>query len=346
VKWLALVLVVLAAGCGGESSVGSDPDLSEPEAMMLRLSDLPAGFRYGDDRDCGEVGTTEGNVPDLDQFLIATRPRACFGDFSREWGGEPATVQTVLFVFDSEDDARRAWEARKELFANFGRIPITTEFGHHDAVTFDSEGVLRPGAGEAWRDERLVVAVYEEGLPGDPGRDFANALAEKQESRIESPSDPSEEDDREVGLEDPAVTIPVYWLGREFDPGALPKLTLYRGDHVGPGSGPGSDVKIDYDTDGGGVTLDLWRPEEWARFKTTRLGRLGQCRPPAAVEIEGGRAEICEAAPGHWLARAYFDEVVVAVNMPYCFSCVGRPASDPYNSRAGMAAVVGGLSRR
>ena len=345
-KRLALLLVALAAGCGSDGSVGGEIDLSEPAAMMIRLSDLPEGFRFGEDRDCGQVGTTEGNEPELDQFLIATRPRACFGDFSREWGGEPATVQTVLFVFDSDDDARRAWELRKTLFANFGRILITTEQGHHDAVTFDSNGVLKPGAGEAWRDGRLVVAVYEEGLGGEQGRDFAADLALKQQRRIENPSDPTEEDDREIGLEDPAITIPVYWLGRGFDPEGLPRLTLYRGEHVGRGRGPGSDVKIDYDAEGGGVTLDLWKPPAWRRFAETRLGKLAGCARPERVEIEGGRAEICEAHPDHWLAHAFYDEVVVAVNMPYCHSCVGRPSGDPYNSREGMEAVVKGLSRR
>jgi len=346
VKRIALLLVAFAAGCGGEPSVGGEADLAEPAAMMLRLSDLPEGFRYGNDRDCGEVGTTEGNVPELDQFLIATRPRACFGDFSREWGGEPATVQTVLFVFDSEDDARRAWEVRRTLFANFGRILITTEQGHHDAVTFDSEGVLRPGAGEAWRDGRLVVAVYEEGLGGEEGRDFASELAQKQEDRLDSPSDPTAEDEREVGLEDPAITIPVYWLGREFDAGGLPKLTLYRGDHVGPGRGPGSDVKIDYDTDGGAVTLDLWKPEAWQRFKTTRLGRLARCVRPIAVEVAGGRGEVCRSGAGRWFAHAYYDELVVAVNMAYCLTCDESRSGDPYNSREGMEAVLRGLNRR
>ena len=343
---IALLLVAFAAGCGGEPSVGGEADLAGPAAMMLRLSDLPAGFRYGNDRDCGEVGTTDGNVPELDQFLIATRPRACFGDFSREWGGEPATVQTVLFVFESEDDARHAWEVREALFANFGRILITSEHGRHDAVTFDSSGVLKPGAGEVWRDGRLVVAVYEEGLGGEEGRDFASDLAQKQEMRIESPSDPTEEDDREIGLEDPAITIPVYWLGRKFEPDGLPKLTLYRGDHVGPAAGPGSDVKIDYDADGGGVTLDLWKPEAWRRFKTTRLGQFARCGRRIAVEVAGGRAEVCHADGGRWFAHAYYDEVVVAVNMAYCLTCGEPQSGDPYNSREGMEAVVRGLKRR
>jgi hypothetical protein len=71
------------------------------------------------------------------------------------------------------------------------------------------------------------------------------------------------------------------------------------------------------------------------------------------LEVPGGRAEIyggyskgCGAEPDHWLAHVYYDEVVVAVNMAYCYACGGRSADDPYNSREGMEAVVRGLKRR
>jgi hypothetical protein len=87
--------------------------------------------------------------------------------------------------------------------------------------------------------------VYEEDVNGGPDRKFAAALADKQRDRIESPSEPSApEDDREVGLSDPAIAVPVYWLGLEFEPEGLPKLELYRGDYLGGGHGPGAEVKI------------------------------------------------------------------------------------------------------
>jgi hypothetical protein len=334
----ALAALLVLAGCGGDSGASEEPNLSEVEAMTLRLSDLPQGFRYGDDRGCGELGTTEGKEPELDRFLIAAEapPRACLGDFTREWGGPPPLVQTALFLFDSFEDAERAWELRKMLFRSFARILLTTERGEGDAVAFDSEGLQRLGAGEAWRDGQLVAAVYEEGLAGAEGREFAASLAEKQRERIESPSSPGREEDREIGLEDPAISIPIYWLGREFAPEGLPKLELERGEHLS-GDGPGNDVKIDY-SGGGIVTLDLWRPEAWERFEHTRLGKLARCQAR-------GRVRICRGRIGHWLAQVHEDGVVVAVNMPYCFAC-RRPADDPYNSRRAMEAVVAGLRRR
>jgi len=355
VKRLALLLAALAAGCGGESPLGSEPNFSEPAAMMLRLSDLPQGFRYGDDRGCNEIGTTEGQKPELDEFLIETRPRTCLGNFSREWGGEPTIVQTALFLFDSDEDASRAWEMRAALLRSFAGIFITTPRGGGEQIAFDSRGVLKRGAGEAWRDGRLVVAVYEEGLAGGPGRVFARDIAEKQRHWIESPSDPSAEDDREIGLEDPAIAIPVYWLGREFQPAGLPGLTLYGSEHL-RGSGPGNEVKIDYEADGGGVTLDLWMPEAWERFKTTRLGRLfwrSRCARRSEVSVAGARAEIyggragdCRGEPDHWLATVHYPDVVVAVNMPYGTMSADTPGSGPYNSREGMEAVAKGLRRR
>jgi hypothetical protein len=351
-----LAATVLVAGCGGESpETARDPP--RLEAAMLRLGDLPAGFRYGDDRGCGPVGTTEGSVPDLDEFIIETRPRACLGEFSRAYGGEPGQVLTALFRFETDEDAERAWERRKELFGSYASIFITSERPRREVVEFDSRGLNEPGVGETWRDGRLVVAVYEEGLSGDAGRWFARDLAEKQRGRIEAPHEPDaeQEDDREVGLDDPAITVPVYWLGRDFTADGLPPLKLYRGDHLG-GSGPGSEVKIDYEGERASVTLDLWKPSEWEGFKTTRLGRMiwsGPCARRGEVVLEGGRAQIyggyskgCEGDPDHWLAHVYYPAVVIAVNMSYCYMCGGRSPTDPFNSREGMEAVVRGLRPR
>jgi hypothetical protein len=354
---LLLAALLFIVGCGGESSKTADPANSPLEAMMLRLSDLPKGFRYGDDAACGQVGTTEGSVPELDRFILETRPKACFGEFNRVYGGEPGQVQTALFRFDSDADAERAWERRKQLFGSYGPIFITTERPRGEFIEFDSRGLNNPGVGETWRDGSLVVAVYEEGLAGDQGRWFARDLAERQRRRIESPTKPVEtqEDNREVGLDDPLIVVPIYWLGQEFAPEDLPRLELYRGDHLG-GAGPGNEVKIDYQGERAAVNLDLWKPDEWREFKTTRLGKMiwsGPCARRSELMVEGARAEIyggyskgCDGEPDHWLAHVYYPDVVVAVNMSYCYMCGGRPASDPYNSRTGMEAVVRGLRRR
>jgi hypothetical protein len=126
---------------------------------MLRLGDFPAGYVYGDDRGCGVGGTTEGTQPEVDKFLIETRPSICFGELTRSWGGPSQVVRTALFRFRKDADAERAWELRKPLFDAYVGISLTTEHsGEDDAVAFDSKGLNYPGAGEAWRDGRLVAA--------------------------------------------------------------------------------------------------------------------------------------------------------------------------------------------
>jgi hypothetical protein len=286
VKLLLAAALLLLAGCGGESQIGAEPDLSEPAAMMLRLSDLPAGFRYGDDGGCGDHATTDGHHPKLDEFLFDARPRWCVGDFTREWGGPPRNVSTAVFLFDSDSEAGRAWEFRRPLFDRLARIRLTNERARGETVAFDSEGLQQLGAGEAWHDGRRVVAVYEEGLAGEAGRRFAHTLAVKQRARIESPSSPQEEHDRELALEDPALGIPVYWLGRRFAPPGLPVLTLERAEYVR--DAPGREVEIDYAGEGSRVALHLWRAEEWrASRRPTGLTAVPFDEVVVTVEADG-----------------------------------------------------------
>lgn len=196
-----------------------------------------------------------------------------------------------------------------------------------------------------------------------------------------------EQDDREVALDNPELGIPIYWLGREFAPGGgLPDLRLYEASGpYGPGGSPGNVVKIDYTR---AVNIDLWERAKWDRFLHTRLGRLvwdspcaqgtkvglarGQAviyagyasraplpaptlrsqpgqRAPRQTEPPEAQAEPCPKRPfDRYLAHVYFGDVVVSVNLPYCFACSPRPtgARDPYNSKEGMEAIVRGLHRR
>jgi hypothetical protein len=357
--------LAVLAGCGGDSDGPGAPDLSNPAEMMLRLSDLPRGYGQGDDRGCGQFGSTEGASPGLDEFLRETRPHGCTTEFRYVWGKRGRSVQSALLVFATPEAARRGWAVRGELFRYLAGVFISVESGADDpgddAARFDSKGLNDPGVGVVWRDGRLLSVVYEEGITGDQGRQFAADLARKQDAHIRSPEPVPEaeaERDREVGLDDPAIAVPVYWLGREFEPEGFPKLELDEGIRLARGGGPGNDVKIDYSGEGATLYLDLWNPAAWDAFKKTRLGRMvwdSPCARRTDVALDGGHATIfggygsggCpESEPDHWLAHVYLDGVVVTVNMPYCYACGGRSASDPYNSRRGLEAVVRGLRRR
>ncbi|MFN2472250.1 MAG: hypothetical protein ABR583_14950 [Gaiellaceae bacterium] len=121
-------------------------------------------------------------------------------------------------------------------------------------------------------------------------------------------------------------------------------------------------MKLDYAPSGGAtaVTLDLWEPAAWARFRETQLGQVlwsSACTKATPVRSDGRRATIyagyasdpgspCPSRPpDRFLAEVRTGGFVVAANMPYCLTCTMGPPG-PYNSRTGMEAVVRGLRLR
>jgi hypothetical protein len=218
----------------------------------------------------------------------------------------------------------------------------------------------QPGAGWVWRSGNALNIVFVGGLPGAAARKAALEFARKQQARLVSPTPVTrtDTDDRDVSIGRPDLKFPVYWLGRTFDPpGNLPKLELRSAVSQRPQDGPGNEGKIDYE---GGVALDLWTLEAWKAFSATRLGRFvwsWPCTKAEEVKLDGGRGVIyagyavpqtkpCSGRkPDRYLAHAFFNGVVVAVNMAYCYMCAARGSRDrdPYNSDEGMRAVLEGL---
>jgi hypothetical protein len=281
------------------------------------------------------------------------------------WAGEPRysnAVTSAAYRFDQADGARRAFSARDEL-ASFA---ASLDLGRREPLELGDEaellrgrGLNNPATGVVWRHGSVVAVLVVEPAKGDAARE----LAKKQQRRLERPSPPSPQErdnDAALQLDDPALELPVYWLGRTFDPpGALPPLELELAK-VG-GNGPGQSVQLWYR---GGVTLDTWEPEAWKRFRRTRLGRLiwdSPCARKRGVAIDRWRAEIfqgygdpnpverpCPKRPSdRVLAHVYHDNVIVAVNMPYCYVCARpAPGRNPYNTVEGVEAVVRSLRLR
>lgn len=376
------VMCLMLSGCGGGSAgtgLVSETNLEpkDAELVVLRLNDLPKGFRIGDDGGCGEFGV-EGASDRLAEFVMRRRPSGCLRELNYVWAarsGVPLVVESAATVLADAKAAKEALQLRKDLLAftlsSAGELENEkAESGLGDeSLSFTSGNSLvrgqtgQPGAGVAWRSGNVVNAVFEGGLAGDKGRAAAVDLAHKQQDRLDhlTPVPRTETDDREISIDDPDLELPVYWLGREFDPaGDLPSLELVSAVSQGPEDGPGNLVKIDYS---GGVTLDLWTPESWARFKGTRLGRMvwsWPCTKSKMLPLAGGGKAIIYAGyaepkpsacpsqpPDRYLAHVYLDGVVAAVNMPYCYMCASRGRGvDPYNSLEGMEAIVKGLRRR
>jgi len=307
----------------------------------------------------------------LKPLFAEERPDACFSELQWVWKGDPPysrTVTSAAYVFEDEDGARRAYEAREEIAlftASLGvREQEALDLGD-EAELVRGTGLNNPASGIVWREGNVLAVVAVE--PGN--NDAARELAAMQQERLEHPAEPSPQElgnDPELELDDPTLALPVHWLGRTFDPpGDLPPLELELASVGGPG--PGQSVQLWYRV-GGDVpdtaTLDTWEPEAWERFQRTRLGRLvwdSPCARKKIVPVEGGRAEIFEGygapnpveqpcpdrPPDRVLAHVYYDDVVVAVNMPYCYECARPdPRRSPYQTLKATETIVRALSVR
>lgn len=366
-RWLlAVALVVVTAGCANSNrdakSGGHPRSSANPRQYVLQPRDLSRGYEYGDDTVCGYPDASEGDWPKLEPLFAEERPNSCIMELQWVWGVEPPYtrgVASAAYVFRDADSARRAFEARNELALYTASLSVeetkSVELGN-EAKQLRGQGLNNPASGIVWRYGNVVAIVIVE-----PTKDkAARELAKKQQARLKRPSTsvPKQpENDPELRLDDPGLKLPVYWLGRSYDPpNDLPPLKL-ESSRVG-GGGPGQSIQLWYN----GVTLDTWRLDAWRKFRHTRLGRLiwdSPCARKTVVDVEGGRAEIFEGyaapypvkrpcprqPPNRLIAHVYYEKVVVAVNMPYCYQCA-TPSTGPYGTLAAMKILVRSLHPR
>jgi len=355
------------AGCGERHRAG----VSDPAAAVLHAADLPRGYVEGDDTVCGTPDASGGNYRRLEQLFANERPRGCTIELERVWRapGGPTSVTSAAYVFRSVDGARKGFADENELLDFTAGLTPTGSTGlklGDQAKLVRGRGLNDPAVAAFWRRGDILAVLAVE--PADARE--ARQLASRQEARLEGRTTPPPPTDTvELELDDPALSLPVYWLGRAFDPpGPLPGLTL--GEATELSNGPGDGVKLDYSGEANGrafaVTLDLWQPAVWERFRHTRLGRLvwdSPCATNTVVRLPHGRAEIYQGygtprplkppcpsrPPDRVIAQVYFRGVVVAVDMPYCYACAaGSPAGlrNPYESVKGMKAIVRRLRTR
>jgi hypothetical protein len=360
-------VLLLVAGCGTK---GEHPTrrVDDPQAAVLHAGDLPRGYVEGDDTGCG-LATTEGDDVELESLFAKEQPRACIIELNHVWADAkgPRDVTSAAFVFRDEAAAERGLRARASLLEYTASLSLRDTQGADvgdESQLVRGRGLNDPAVGVVWRAANVVAMLVVE--PADQAA--ALSFARLQQRRIAGtlPVRPPT-NTVELQLDDPALTLPVYWLGRSFDPaGPLPTLDLAEASVLG--TGPGNTVKLDYGGSVGGhsvgVTIDLWQPDAWQRFRTTLLGRLvwnSGCARKTTLQLPDGHADIFEGygtrrpldppcpsrPPDRVLAHVYLHGVVAAVDMPYCYACAGPPVlSSPYETVAGMTALARGLRLR
>lgn len=215
----------------------------------------------------------------------------------------------------------------------------------------------------AWRSGRVLAAVFVQGGDDEANDREAITLAQSQQRQIEEPTPylRSERYDREAGFANPAIKVPVYWLGRTLrQRGSLPPLHLAGALSVGGffEGLPGQRLGVYYSHD---VELATWPEPGWEKFAGGRQRPEmidWRCTKTREVSLADGSATVYAAydrdyktcpksAPTRHFAIAELGGAVIAVNLrPACVKCLGAYRKDPYNTAAGVMAILRGLRLR
>lgn len=399
-----LVVAVLALVLGLVSSPALDGASAAPQAesprktpnlakrLLLRLHDLPPGYRllsslapWGASQlfffECDQIDPADPPPP-LAAFIERYRPRGCFVGYHRlfrvaDSGPAPSLAGSAAAELGSIEAAEAGLAVAPELLAPFMRDQLPREAPSPETVgdatrLFHWQGPgLFASAGEtisivAWRSGGSVAIVLAADWRAADSDAAAFELARRQQEHLEAPTPylPAEYDDTEVPLEDPALRVPVLWLGRTFDPGqGLPRLQLAESrSHARAKRGARVSLlyadRLDFEH-AEAVQIDTWTRGQWRELRGSRRPPFSlRCVKTRRLNLPRGRAILYRGAgPGYSTCRGrrkgfghmavvHVDGVVlVARPLAICEVCFG-PGDGPYNSFRGMATIARGLALR
>jgi hypothetical protein len=391
---LAVTLgVVLLGDSPSDAAGGYRPPKVDQSEMVLRLGDMPRGFgngylgegRRSDGLLCEAFSEPSAQHGAMVGFVRRYRPRGCIAAYDiryeipREQPVAPVVFSGVL-ALGGAAAAKHAWSlvpimlgrslilgSPREVETAL-RVGVRTRLFHTPRAWFP---YLLRGKHKAsllaWRSGNTVAAVVAMGGSVATNDRVVAELAPRQQAHVLEPTPytAAERSDAEVGLDDPAIDIPVYWLGPVFEPGGgLPSTWLYESGYGGRpipeertgdyAEGPYAPLEVIYES----IRLATWTPQTWkvfARSKTAKAITSWKCTRTRTVTIPGGSATIfggykknyarCpKKAPQAFTAWVDLAGLKIVVNPP--------PAPDfietvnPYGSFKGMEAIVRALVER
>jgi hypothetical protein len=380
----AVTLAVLVTGGAAGSAATQAAD---PRPLTLRLTDLPKGWAVGDDTGCGPMGI-EGATPEVTKLVLELHPQVCDVEFNKLWGGsKPFYARSLAMTFEGSGGADRALSATPGMLAYFGlqgAKPSTTtvSIGDRSQIFVQPKGYPpgpqpSPETAVAWRSGEVYAFVIASARTQSDATAAAVAYAQVQQARIATPTPVSDADfdDAEVALDDPNIEVPVWWLGRSWDPpGSRPELAVFEAGagHPRPGALPGQSVDLEYypplpwlpSTRGRSARIYIWRPKQWDHWRTKPYGQTAWksvCARSETLHVAAGRAVIwsgwwktpqtkpCpKGQPDTHFAHVYGRGYVITVNIPLCNGrrCERERSTNPYGTVAGLEAVVRALRRR
>jgi hypothetical protein len=339
-------------------SAGADAPKGPSMGMLIHLHDLQYGYRIDEEVGCGGFGT-EGAEPPLAEFVIAHRPRGCQAEYDRLYPvpgpkPDPGTVSSLVIDARSAEGAVAAERIAPELLAFLtgniepkevpakARIGAQTRLFHTGDANVLGHGKL--GSIYFWRQGNLLGAILAGGDAKAANDRVAARLARLQRSHMRKPVRDTEaqSDDLLVPLDNPAVKLPVYWLGREFDPGngdaPIPLTSAYAPlrEEEAP---PGTRIELEYGE--GLIRIGTGTEASWDRYQQTKLGRellTWKCTRAATLPVPIGEATIyrgyakdftdCpQRPPDVFSAVIHSGQVVLGLNLPLCYTCLESPVS-------------------
>jgi hypothetical protein len=357
--------------------------------MLLRLHDLPPGYignlvsaETGPLDQCDYLHPAEPQ-PMLAAFIDRYSPKGCFGIYVRLYrvpGSPPAppVVGTGALDAGSVEAAEAGLAVAPELISHLTENLVPEEVAPSEIVGDATRllhwkkvpSLFKPGSSSgsflAWRSGSVLATVFVDGFRLAADDLVAAELAHIQQSRIEHPTPytASERDDTEVPLEDPALGIPVFWLGRHFSPDhELPSLRLLdTASETSSSGGPRASLLYSDHRNlshGEAVDLNLWPLRQWKQLEGKRGELPGslRCATSTRLKLPRGHALIyrgfegtkgpCPARRrGSYTARIFLGRVVTTVETAsICAVCFGA-GTGAYDTLAGMKAIAKGLAPR
>lgn len=398
---LALALVALFAGdssSGADAGSGYRPPKKDQTGLLLRLTDLPPGYvgglreegenAGGNAHVCEVFTRSQDELPALGALVRAYGSTGCVAAYERLYTppGEEArspVVFSALMALGSVEGAEAAWPLVPGLLRSVTRgkralakvrpplkLGGATRLFHTAAVPFPTAASGSRASLLAWRSGKVVavVAAISDSIAQNDATVAELAPRQQEHLRKPTPYTAAEAYDGEVALDDPALNLPVYWLGRYFRPGGgIRKSELYGsyfsakplperevdgfdGTYV---QGPEPSLELNYI----GINLDTWTPEEWPLFagsETAKEITAWKCTKKRALALPAGRATIfggyrrdfskCpKKPPREFTAWVELGGVKLVVNAPSDAYRFGPPLYDSFEA---MEAVVEGLKLR
>jgi hypothetical protein len=390
---LAVALGVVLLGSSSSDAAGDyRPPKVDQSEMVLRLTDLPPGFANGylgegrgdDGLLCESFSDPSAQHGGMVDFVRRYRPSGCIASYSSLYeipGQQPVApvVFSGVLALGSATAAGDAWNLvptmlrRALIGGQLRKVETSIEVGARTRLFHTPRAwfpYLLRGKHKAsilaWRSGNTIAVVVAMGGSVATNDRVVAELAPRQQAHILEPTPytGAERSDAEVGLDDPAIDLPVYWLGRNFRPGhGLSDNRLFRSYHSDkPLPETGGDISekpygllgISYEN----IWLDTWTPATWSVFADSRAGRAittWKCTRTRTIPLTEGTATIfagykenfrrCpKKAPKAFTAWVDLGEVRIVVNSPPAWDFI--ETVNPYGSFEGMEAIVRSLVLR